>query len=310
MLSLVLPILLCLSAFASLYMGSLSFSDALALDFIISDLRLARIVIALLAGAALGLSGCLIQGVIRNPLAAPDLMGVSAGASVAATVLFLLFPALSLGWLIPVAIFGALATLGLLLLLLRHSNLGPTQLVLTGIALSIWLTAFTDWLLVSHPQQTNAALVWLTGSLWGRGWNQVWVLLPWFLVFLPCSLMMAFKLDLLVLGDETAQSLGVDVVKTRRWILFLAVVLAAVSVAVCGTLSFVGLIAPHLARLLVGGDHLRTLPAAAMIGALLVLIADLFARTLFAPLELPAGIFTALIGAPYFLFLLTRYRGW
>lgn len=310
MLPVILPGLLFLGALAGLYLGSLSFTEAMALDVIVGDLRFARVLIAILAGAALGMSGCLIQGVVRNPLAAPDLIGVSAGAGVAATALLLLFPQLSLHWLIPAAICGALATLWLLFRLLRNDALSPTRLVLTGVALSIWLAALTDWLLVSHPQQTNAALIWLTGSLWGRGWNQLWVLLPWFAVLLPVSLMLALRLDLLALGDDAAESLGAGVLNTRKTALLLAVALAAISVAVCGTLSFVGLIAPHLARLLAGGNHLRLLPAAAMIGGLLVLVADILGRTLAAPLELPAGVFTSLIGAPYFLFLLTRYRGW
>lgn len=298
------------TAVTGLFTGNFNLSTAVGSEWIINNIRLARIVLAVLAGAALGLSGCLIQGVIRNPLAAPDLIGVSAGAGLAATAMLLLFPDLSLFWLMPMAIIGALVTLLLLLWLMRNHSLNPARLVLVGIALSIWLTAFTDWLLVSHPQQTNAALIWLTGSLWGRGWQQIWMLLTALLILVPVTLTLSLKLNLLALGDETAESLGSSVLQTRKISLFLAVTLAAVSVAVCGTLSFVGLIAPHMARLLVGGNHRYLLPAAAMTGALLVLLADTTARTIAAPLELPAGVFTALIGAPYFLFLLTRYRGW
>lgn len=306
-----LPLLLLISAIGGVLLGSLELDQVLGSPFIINELRLSRVMLAMLSGAGLGLSGALIQSVVRNPLASPDLLGVTAGAGLAATSVMLLFPQLSFAWLIPAAILGALLSLGLLLLLIRdRSGLNPGRLVLLGIALSIWLGALTDWLLVSHPQQINGALVWLTGSLWGRSWIHVWVLLPWLLVLLPLTLLLAMRLDLLALGDEAAESLGAAVQRTRLAALLLSVALAAVSVAVCGAISFVGLIAPHMARLIVGGHHHRLIPAAAMIGALLVLLADISARTLAAPVELPAGVLTSLIGAPYFLFLLTRYRGW
>jgi iron complex transport system permease protein len=305
-----LLLLLLTSVMAGVLLGSLDLSLVLENQYIINDLRLSRVLVAVLAGAGLGVSGSLIQGVVRNSLASPDLLGVTAGAGLAATTATLYFPQLAFVWFIPVAIIGALVTLALLLWLVRDHDLNPARLVLVGIALSIWLGALTDWLLVSHPQQANAALVWLIGSLWGRGWQHFWVLLPCLLILLPVTLTLALRLDLLALGDETAESLGASVQRTRLSALLLSVALAAVSVAVCGAISFVGLIAPHMARLLVGGNHRRMLPAAAMVGALLVLIADIAARTLAAPLELPAGVVTSLIGAPYFLFLLTRYKGW
>lgn len=306
-----LPVLLILLAISGVLLGSLDLQTALTTGpEILSDLRLSRVLVAILAGAGLGLAGAMIQGVVRNPLASPDIIGVTAGAGLSATTLLLVFPAVSFIWMIPAAIIGALLTMGLMLWLVRDQSLNPARLVLVGVALSAWLGALTDWLLVSHPYQVNAALVWLTGSLWGRGWDHVAILLPWLLVLVPLAMIMALRLDLLALGDEAAEGLGADVVRTRRWALLLSVALAAVSVAVCGAISFVGLISPHLARLLVGGSHRRLLPATAMIGAVLVLLADILARTLAPPIELPAGVLTSLIGAPYFLFLLTRYRGW
>ncbi len=306
-----LPLILVCVAISGVLLGSLNLTLAIASDHhILTNLRLSRVLVALLAGAGLGLSGALIQGVVRNPLASPDLIGVTAGAGLAATGLLLIFPEIAFAWLIPAAIVGALSAMALMLWLVRDRSLNPTRLVLVGIALSAWLGALTDWLLVSHPQQVNAALVWLTGSLWGRGWTHVWILLPWLLVLLPVTLLLALRLDLLALGDEAAEGLGSNVERTRKLALLLSVALAAVSVAVCGAISFVGLVSPHLARLLVGGAHRRLLPVAAMIGALLVLVADILARTIAPPIELPAGVLTSLIGAPYFLFLLTRYRGW
>ncbi|MBY4677354.1 iron chelate uptake ABC transporter family permease subunit [Marinobacterium arenosum] len=307
---LLLPVLL-LAALAGLWLGALDLSTVgRGAELILTDFRLPRVLVALLAGAGLGLAGALIQGVVRNPLASPDLLGVTAGAGLAATALLVFWPALPFGWLIPGAMAGGWLAMLLLLWLARDRQLNPARLILIGIALNAWLAALTDWLLVSHPTGIDAALVWLTGSLWGRSWPQLWWLLPWLLLLLPLTLALALRLDLLALGDEAAEGLGAAVIRSRRLALLLAVMLAAVSVAVCGTLSFVGLVAPHLARLLVGAAHRRLLPASAMLGALLVLVADIAGRSLAPPLELPAGILTALIGAPYFLFLLTRYRGW
>ena len=306
-----LPVFLLLLAISGVLLGSLDLQTALSTGpDILTDLRLSRVLVAILAGAGLGLAGAMIQGVVRNPLASPDIIGVTGGAGLAATALLLLFPGVAFGWMIPAAIVGALLTMALMLWLVRNQDLNPARLVLVGVALSAWLGALIDWLLVSHPYQVNAALVWLTGSLWGRGWDHVAVLLPWLLVLFPLALMMALRLDLLALGDEAAEGLGANVLQTRKLALLLSVALAAVSVAVCGAISFVGLISPHLARLLVGGSHRRLIPATAMIGAVLVLLADILARTLAPPIELPAGVLTSLIGAPYFLFLLTRYRGW
>lgn len=306
-----LPILLLVVALSGLLLGSLDWRAVQATSAdIVGELRLSRVLLAILAGAGLGLSGALTQAVVRNPLASPDLIGVTAGAGLAATALMLIWPGIAFGWLIPAAIVGALLAVLLILALVGRGTLNPSRLVLVGVALSSWLAALTDWLLVSHPQKINAALVWLTGSLWGRGWDHVWVLLPWLVVLVPLALMLSLRLDLLALGDEAAEGLGANVQRSRLLALLLAVAMAAVSVAVCGAISFVGLVAPHLARMLVGGAHHRLLPVAAMVGALLVLVADIAARTLLAPIELPAGVLTALIGAPYFLFLLTRYRGW
>lgn len=306
-----LPVFLLVLAISGVLLGSLDLQTALSTGpDILTDLRLSRVLVAILAGAGLGLAGAMIQGVVRNPLASPDIIGVTGGAGLAATALLLLFPGVAFGWMIPAAIVGALLTMALMLWLVRNQDLNPARLVLVGVALSAWLGALIDWLLVSHPYQVNAALVWLTGSLWGRGWDHVAVLLPWLLVLFPLALMMALRLDLLALGDEAAEGLGANVLQTRKLALLLSVALAAVSVAVCGAISFVGLISPHLARLLVGGSHRRLIPATAMIGAVLVLLADILARTLAPPIELPAGVLTSLIGAPYFLFLLTRYRGW
>lgn len=307
---LLLPLTLLVMVVVGLTSGATALHQIEQPDFVLWDYRLPRILIAVLAGSGLGLAGALIQGVIRNPLAAPDVIGITQGAGLAATAMLVIWPQLSFGWLIPGAAVGGLLAATLVWKLAWRHRAEPARLALIGIALGAWLAAITDWLLVSHPLEINAALVWLTGSLWGRGWEHVWLLLPTLLLLIPLALQLAYRLDLLALGDEAAEGLGASVLRTRQLALLVAVLLSAVSVAVCGTLSFVGLVAPHLARLLVGANHSRMLPVAAGIGALLVLLADTLARTLAPPIELPAGVLTALIGAPYFLFLLTRYKGW
>ncbi|TFH86230.1 iron-dicitrate transporter subunit FecD [Billgrantia azerbaijanica] len=279
-------------------------------DFILWNYRLPRLLIAALVGAALALAGLLVQGVVRNPLASPDILGVSGGASLAVV-------ALSIGWrqapvalIPPVALAGGFASLGLLLWLARAVWHRPAALALIGIALSALFAAAIDFLLTLYPLEINAALLWLTGSVWGRNWSHLPLILPWLLALLPVACYLAYQLDLLTLGDDTATSLGTRVDRLRLVALLTAVALTGAAVAVCGAIGFVGLVAPHMARFLAGHRHLPLIPVCLLLGALLLVAADLFARILMPPLELPAGIVIAFLGAPYFIFLITRYRHW
>ncbi|ROR13362.1 Fe(3+) dicitrate ABC transporter permease subunit FecD [Erwinia sp. JUb26] len=274
--------------------------------FALMEYRLPRTLLAMLVGAALAVSGVLVQGAIRNPLASPEILGVNHAAGLMSIAGLMLFPALSAAWLPLLAFTGAL--LAFLLLRLLAGSSAPLRLALLGVALTAFYASITDYLMLSRPLEINQALLWLTGSLWGRGWPFVWLALPWLVLLLPLSLLLCRSLDLLGLGDEQAATLGVEVPRARRRILLLALALAAVSVAVCGPLSFIGLVAPHLTRRLVGGRHRWLIPAAMLTGALLLMLADLLARTLHPPLELPAGVLTAVIGAPYFFWLLMRTR--
>lgn len=274
--------------------------------FALMEYRLPRTLLAMLVGAALAVSGVLVQGAIRNPLASPEILGVNHAAGLMSISGLMLFPALSAAWLPLLAFAGAL--LAFLLLRLLAGSSAPLRLALLGVALTAFYASITDYLMLSRPLEINQALLWLTGSLWGRSWPFVWLALPWLVVLLPLSLLLCRSLDLLGLGDEQAATLGVEVPRARRRILLLALALAAVSVAVCGPLSFIGLVAPHLTRRLVGGRHRWLIPAAMLTGALLLMLADLLARTLHPPLELPAGVLTAVIGAPYFFWLLMRTR--
>lgn len=276
--------------------------------FIILNYRLPRIAVALLTGAGLAVSGAILQGIVRNPLASPDVIGLTKGAGLAAIIVIILFPKSPAG-VLPIASFAGAALVAVALYLLAYKKgIKPATLALVGIAIGAIAQAGIQYLMIKYPVDVNAALAWLTGSLWGKSWDQVFGLLPWMVALLPLSFLLAIKLDVLNLGDDIAYGLGENVEHLRLLLLAVAVALAGVSVAVVGTIGFVGLIAPHIARQLVGAKHQFLLPAAALIGILLILIADSFGRGLIPPIEIPAGIFTALIGAPYFLFLLRKKR--
>lgn len=283
-------------------------------SFIVNTLRLPRALVAVLVGAALGVSGAILQGLTRNDLAAPEVLGVSAGAGLAAVTLIVMFPYVSAAFLPPAAFAGAFAAAALLYALAwRGGSSSPMRLILIGIGLGggIWLGgiagALTTLMITSGEiQQVSKALVWLTGSVYGRTWEHVFSLLPWLLVFLPLSFLRARNLNALVLGDEVAKGLGARVELERGLLVFSSVALAAAAVATAGTVGFVGLMAPHIARRLVGPSHGGLLPAAAMTGGALVVLADLAGRVAFAETEIPCGIVTALIGAPFFLYLLSR----
>ncbi|MCL9773902.1 FecCD family ABC transporter permease [Vibrio methylphosphonaticus] len=279
-------------------------------DFVVNHYRLPRLFLAIGVGAGLGLSGALVQGVIRNPLASPDLIGISAGAGFVATLVLTISPDAPLYVLPLAAMIGGMATGISLLIITKSTNLTPARMALVGIAISAFLASGIDYLLVVHPIEINTAMVWLTGSLWGRDWEQVPIIWITLAILLPLTLWLAWRLDVVGLGDETAISLGVDLDRVQSVALLCAIALASISVAIAGTISFVGLLAPHLARLIFGHHHKSLLVGSSLIGALLVLAADTIARGIQPPIELPAGVLTSIIGAPYFIFLLQRYKGW
>ena len=279
-------------------------------DFIVWQHRLPRTLLSILVGASLGLSGSLVQGVIRNPLASPDLMGISAGAGFCATLLLVMLPAAPTWWLSVAALLGGLLAFSFIMLLAQISQPTPARLALIGVAISAFLASGINFLLVLYPVEINTAMIWLTGSLWGRSWQHIPMLTVIFAVLMAVSMYLAWRLDVLGLGEQTAYHLGVSVKSLEFTTLLIAVVIASLAVSVAGTVSFIGLLAPHIARLLFGHQHRILLPASALIGAIILVTADVLARSLFAPIELPAGVLTSVIGAPYFIFLLSRYKGW
>ena len=272
----------------------------------VRDFELPRILIAWLAGGSLAIAGAVIQGVIRNPLASPDIIGVTKGAGLAVVVVLLAYPSAADSYLPAAAFVGGVVAMAIVYLLAYRKGTTPVRLALVGIAVAATFEAIIRYVMIDKQQAVGTALVWLTGSLAHVDMTPVWEFLPWVLVLVPLCFAYSLKLDLLGLGDDLASGLGVSVERTRRTALLIAVLLASATVAVMGTIAFIGLIGPHIARRLVGSRHAVLLPASAGIGAVLVLVADAIGRGAHPPVEIPAGMITALIGAPYFVYLLSR----
>ncbi|WP_127484697.1 FecCD family ABC transporter permease [Paenibacillus ehimensis] len=273
---------------------------------IIFDYRLPRIALALLAGAGLAVAGVIAQGVMRNPLAAPDTLGITGGAGLAAVVVTLLFPLSAPFALMAAAFGGGIAAASAVYLLAYRRGIAPVRLALVGVAVSAFCSSGIHLLVSRATPNVNTALIWLSGSLWGRSWDQVLQVLPWMLLLLPLAWLLAVHLDVIRLGDPVALGLGVKVELLRASLLAMAVALTGSAVAVVGTIGFVGLIVPHAARQLVGARHRILIPTAALLGGLLVLVADALGRGLVPPVEVPAGLVVSAVGGPYFLYLLWR----
>lgn len=271
---------------------------------IVWELRLPRALVATLVGANLAAAGALLQGVMRNPLAAPDLIGVTAGAGLAATICMLLLPSL-VGYVPWAAFGGAMAAALLVHALSWQPGLGasPLRMILAGVAVASTLGACTAFLMISFSDRLQSVVLWTAGSLNARGWRHAALLWPYSLAGLAGALCLARPLDLLQLGDDAARGLGVRIHAARLAAVAAAALLAAAAVSVAGLLGFVGLMAPHITRILVGPGHLRLIPASALTGALLLVWADTAARLMG---ELPVGILMALAGGPYFIYLLYR----
>ncbi len=274
---------------------------------VVWELRLPRLLLAALAGAALATAGVLLQDALKNPLAGPELLGVGAGAALVVAIVVVFRAPLPFALLPPAALCGGLLA-GLVVLAAMRRSKSSVRLILLGAALTALLNALLICVISLGEQQEVAALYqYLLGSLAGRDWRHLSLAAPWLLIGLPLAALCARPLNLLQLGDEVAEGLGLPTVRTRALILALAATLTAAVVAVCGPVGFVALLAPHLARRLLGsGDARLVLPAAALLGATLLVGADLLARLAFAPIELPVGIWTTALGGPALLILLRR----
>ena len=275
--------------------------------FTLMEYRLPRAVLAILLGGALAISGVLVQSVVRNPLASPDILGINNAAGLVAVSVLMFLPNLAFYWMPIFAFLGGVLSF-VILWIVCGFNFRPIKMAIIGVALSALWAAISHYLMLTNPVEINTAMLWLTGSLWGRSWSYLNVVLPWLVVLLPLPFIFCRDLDTLGLGENKASTLGVTVNKVQISVLVLAVALSTTAVAICGPIAFLGLVAPHLARRLVGGRHRTLLPAALIIGALLLQLSDILARVIDPPTELPAGILTAIIGAPYFFYLMMRTK--
>lgn len=281
-------------------------------ELLLFEFRLPRITIAMLIGMGLAVSGAVLQGIVKNPLADPGIIGINAGAGLA-VMLFVSYFSTELGnsvFIMPVLAFagaGAAAVIIYAFSYKKDEGVSPIRLILVGVAVAAGISALMIVLTLKlDPRTYDFVATWLAGSIWGSNWNFVLALLPWLLILIPFVYMKSRVLDVLNLGDHTAVSLGMNLEKERRILLAAAVGLAAASVSVSGGIGFVGLIAPHMTRRLVGNKHKYVIPICALIGAVLVLTADTIGRVILQPAEIPTGVVVAIIGAPYFLYLLAK----
>ena len=281
---------------------------------VLFDYRMPRILITMLAGVGLGISGAILQGLSRNPLADPGILGLHAGASFGLIIFVTYFHSLDekASILIPLFTFsGGVLTAFLIVLLAfdRYKGILPIRLILIGIAISAGFSAITLFLSLRLDEETYSfASRWLVGNVWGRDWIHVIALFAWILILAPYAWFQSNTLNALSLGDDVAAGLGASVQKQRLLMLVAAVGLSCASVAMAGGIGFIGLVAPHLARRLVGPMYQHFLPVAGLIGLIILVLADTIGRSIFQPNAIPAGIVVAAIGAPYFLYLLTKTK--
>lgn len=279
-------------------------------ETIVMQMRLARVILAVLVGAGLAASGVVLQGLLRNPMGDPYILGISSGAALGATIAMLFgLGAGALGvYTIPVfAFLGALVTAILVYGLARVGNRTPmATLLLAGIAVGSFLSALNSYAMIMSGQNIHQVIFWLMGGLAGRGWEHVLVLLPYSVISFTMMFIFARHLNIMLLGEEPAQHLGIDVERLKQIMLGAATLAAASAVAVSGVIGFVGLIIPHAVRLIVGPDHRVLLPASILTGAIFLVAADALARVAAAPEEIPVGVITALCGGPFFIYLLRK----
>lgn len=283
-------------------------------ELILFQFRLPRIVISLLVGAGLATAGAILQGLSRNPLADPGLLGINSGAGLAVVLFISFFPSKEAApvFLLPVlALIGGGFTAALIYVLAYQKEKGvlPIRLILVGVGVAAGISAAIIVLTLKlSPENYQFVSIWMAGSIWGADWKFVLALLPWIAVLLPYSIYKSKVLNVLNLGQPVAAGLGTSIAREQMLLTASAVGLAASCVAIGGSIGFVGLIGPHLARRLVGSQHERLIPVGALVGALLVIVSDTLARTLLQPSEIPVGIVVSVLGAPYFLYLLARAK--
>jgi len=272
---------------------------------IIWNIRLPRAITGALVGLNLSLAGAILQAIMRNPLADPHIIGISSGAGLAGIIVMIVLPELQ--YLVtPVSFAGAMGAAVVIYLLAWKNGIKPVRIILAGVAVSAFLSAGISGVMIFYSDRVHGALMWMVGGLSARSWPHVFIILPYAAIGFVLAWLGARYLNILLLGDDMARGLGVNVELTRVAMTAVAALLAASAVSVAGLLGFVGLVVPHITRLLVGNDYRYLIPCAGILGAAVVTLSDTFARLVLAPIELPVGIIMAFIGAPFFLFLLRR----
>ena len=294
-------------------------TDMSSSSAIVSVIRIPRILLGVCVGAALGISGAALQGLFRNPLVDPGLIGVSSGGALGAATWIIFGTSLTF---IPeyllvfmTAIFAFIGSLLAMLLVYkigsRRGHVSVAAMLLAGIAINALAASALGFLIfMGDDTQLRSINFWTLGSIGGAIWGKIW---PAMIIILTASALIlrdAKNLNLFAIGENEARHLGCDTARLKRRLVILPAMATAAAVSVSGTIGFIGLVAPHLVRLMVGSDHRLVLPGSALLGVILILIADILARTVAAPAELPLGIITSLIGAPFFIWLLTRHKGW
>lgn len=274
---------------------------------IVYKMRLPRNILAALVGANLAVAGILLQSVMKNPLADPGITGVSTGASVAAIIILLISPGLTS--LLPIFAFVGGAISCILVFIMAYKNgIKPGRIVLAGVAVNTILGGVISFLSTMYSDRIQSAMLWLNGSLATKTWADVEMLFAYSIIALIVSLLLIRSANVLQLGDEAATNLGFNVNLTRLSISGVAVFLAAISTSVVGVISFVGLIVPHIARMMMGSDHKYTIPFSMVLGSIVLLVADTLGRTIGGAVEIPVGVIMSIVGGPFFLYLL-RKRG-
>lgn len=275
------------------------------IHLIVYNLRLPRMLVAIAVGACLSSSGALLQAVMRNPLADPGIIGVSAGAATAATTVILVYPALVTS--VPLFAFGGSCLACVLIYVLAWKRgVDPVRIVLSGVAINTVLGAYNSFLQLLNSDNLTSVLSFMNGSLSGRSWQDVQIVYGYAFIGLVLAFCGIKGANVLQLGDEMASGLGVNVSRVRIFLSAIAAFLAAATVAVAGMIGFVGLVVPHIARMLVGSDYRALLPTSALLGAVVLLAADTLGRTLIPGMEIPVGIVMAVTGGPFFLYMLRR----
>ena len=274
-------------------------------EMVIWNIRFPRNIVGALVGANLAVSGAILQAVMKNPLADPGIVGVSSGAGLAGVIMLIFMPEASI-LLTPVAFVGAMLSAAAVYALAWKNGIRPTRIILAGVAVSAFLGSGISALLVFYSDKVQGALLWMVGGLSARSWPQVETLFPYTILGLVLALAGCKALTILSLGDETARGLGVPVERVRFSMTAVAALLAAGAVSVAGLIGFVGLVVPHNVRLIIGTDYKYVIPGSAILGAGVLVFCDTLGRVAFSPIEIPAGIIMAFLGAPFFLYLLRR----